>query len=157
MAQWMLKVNGKEFRVEAPEDMPLLWALRDKIGLTGTKYGCGIGMCGICTVHIDGKAARSCVTPIGEVGGREVRTIEGPPENLRLLQDAWIAEQVSQCGFCQPGQLMAAAALLAVNPKPSDADIDQAMSGVLCRCGTYQRIRKAIHHAAAMKPDGGNA
>jgi isoquinoline 1-oxidoreductase subunit alpha len=144
-----LSVNGKKYQVDVPVDTPLLWVIRDNIGLTGTKYGCGKALCGACTVHVDGMAVRSCVTPVSAVVGKEVVTIEGLSPNLEHpVQQAWIAEEVPQCGYCQPGQIMMASALLAANPKPSDADIDQAMSGNLCRCGTYQRIRKAIHRAA---------
>ena len=151
-----LSVNGKKYQVDVPVDTPLLWVLRDTIGLTGTKYGCGKALCGACTVHVNGHAARSCVTPVSAVVGKEVVTIEGLSANLEHpVQQAWIAEDVPQCGYCQPGQIMSAAALLAANPKPSDADIDQAMSGNLCRCGTYQRIRKAIHRAADSLAAGG--
>ena len=151
-----LSVNGKMYQVDVPVDTPLLWVIRDTIGLTGTKYGCGKALCGACTVHVNGHAARSCVTPVSAVVGKEVVTIEGLSANLEHpVQQAWIAEDVPQCGYCQPGQIMSAAALLAANPKPSDADIDQAMSGNLCRCGTYQRIRKAIHRAADSLAAGG--
>ena len=152
-----LSVNGKIYQVDVPVDTPLLWVIRDNIGLTGTKYGCGKALCGACTVHVNGQAVRSCVTPVSAVVGKEIVTIEGLSHNLEHpVQKAWIAEDVPQCGYCQPGQIMSAAALLAANPKPSDADIDQAMSGNLCRCGTYQRIRKAIHRAAdAMAAGGG--
>jgi aerobic-type carbon monoxide dehydrogenase small subunit (CoxS/CutS family) len=144
-----LRVNGRTHSVDVPPDMPLLWTLRDIIGLTGTKYGCGMAQCGACTVHVDGQAVRSCVTPASSVVGREITTIEGlSPEARHPVQLAWVAEEVPQCGYCQPGQVMSAAALLASNPRPSDADIDRAMSGNLCRCGTYERIRKAIHRAA---------
>lgn len=145
-----LSVNGQEYRVEVAPDMPLLWVLRDVLGLTGTKYGCGIGVCGSCTVHLDGQAQQSCVVPASGAAGRQITTIEGLSSNGRHpLQEAWIAGKVSQCGYCQPGQIMTAAALLAHNPTPTDGDIDVAMSGALCRCGTYQRIRDAIHRAAA--------
>ncbi len=147
-----LNVNGQDRQVPGPAGMPLLWALRDNLGLTGTKYGCGIGACGICTVHADGKPVHACVTTLAEVAGKRLVTIEGlaaAPRN-RVIE-AWIAEQVSQCGYCQPGQIMAAAALLARHPSPTDADIDQAMSAVICRCGTYQRIRRAIKRAAAAR------
>jgi isoquinoline 1-oxidoreductase alpha subunit len=147
MARFTLVVNGEEHTVDAPADMPLLWVLRDLLGLTGTKYGCGIGRCGTCTVHIDGVAVRSCVTTILEVSGA-VTTIEGlAAAGDHPLQQAWLEENVPQCGYCQPGQIMAAAALLAANPRPSEAEISSAMSGVLCRCGTYQRIRAAITRA----------
>jgi aerobic-type carbon monoxide dehydrogenase small subunit (CoxS/CutS family) len=142
-------LNGKKQTVDVSPEMPLLWVLRDTLGLTGTKYGCGMALCGACTVHLEGDAIRSCVTPISEVAGKQVVTIEGlSPENSHALQKAWIAEEVPQCGYCQPGQIMNAAALLTKKPKPSDADIDAAMSGNICRCGTYQRIRSAIHRAA---------
>ena len=144
-----LRVNGREHTVDVPPDMPLLWTLRDILGLTGTKYGCGIAQCGACTVHVDGRAIRSCVTPAATLEGREITTIEGlAGDGRHPVQLAWVAEEVPQCGYCQPGQVMSAAALLASNPRPSDADIDRAMSGNLCRCGTYDRIRKAIHRAA---------
>ena len=144
-----LILNGKETEIRTDAETPLLWALRDELGLTGTKYGCGIGACGACTVHVDGRPARSCRTPVAAVAGKTVTTIEGLGENgLHAVQQAWIDENVPQCGYCQSGQLMSAAALLATNPKPSDKDIDVAMAGNLCRCGTYPRIRKAIHVAA---------
>jgi isoquinoline 1-oxidoreductase alpha subunit len=144
-----LTVNGRQYRVEVEPDMPLLWVLRDVLGLTGTKYGCGIGVCGSCTVHLDGEARQSCVVPASSVAGRQITTIEGLSfEGRHPLQEAWIAEKVSQCGYCQPGQIMTAAALLAKNPAPTDDDIDAALSSSLCRCGTYQRIRSAIHLAA---------
>ena len=130
--------------------------IRENLGLTGTKYGCGISQCGVCTVHLNGEAARSCVTPVSSVAGKEITTIEGlSDDNTHPVQLAWIAEDVPQCGYCHSGQIMAAAALLAKNPRPSDADVDRAMSGNLCRCGTYQRIRRAIHRAAAMTAEGG--
>jgi len=142
-------VNGTERDVDADGDMPLLWALRDELGLTGTKYGCGIGACGACTVHLDGQPTRACLTPLSAAAGRVVTTIEGlGAGGLTALQQAWLDENVPQCGYCQAGQLMSAAALLARNPDPSDADIDAAMAGNLCRCGTYPRIRKAIRTAA---------
>lgn len=146
-----LNVNGKPAEVVSEADTPLLWVLRDELGLTGTKYGCGIGMCGACTVHVDGEATRSCSTNVADVAGKKILTIEGLSANgTHPLQRAWAAENVPQCGFCQPGQLMSAAALLkAKKGKLTDADIEDAMSGNLCRCGTYQRIRKAIHRAAA--------
>ena len=145
-----LTVNGAVRQVDADPDMPLLWALRDVLGLTGTKYGCGIAQCGACTVHLDGAPARACQTRLGDLAGRRVTTIEGlHPEGRHPVQLAWVSEQVPQCGFCQSGQIMAAAALLAENRSPSDADIDAAMERHICRCGTYQRIRTAIRHAAA--------
>jgi aerobic-type carbon monoxide dehydrogenase small subunit (CoxS/CutS family) len=144
-----LTVNGEKREVEASPDTPLLWVLRDGLALTGTKYGCGISQCGACTIHLDGVPVRACVTPVSAAAGKTVTTIEGLASPVgRRLQEAWITEQVPQCGYCQSGQLMAAAALLAKTPHPSDADINAAMSGVLCRCGTYQRIRRAIHRAA---------
>jgi aerobic-type carbon monoxide dehydrogenase small subunit (CoxS/CutS family) len=142
-----IHVNGKDLRVDVSLDTPLLWVLREKLGLTGTKYGCGEGLCGACTVHVDGTPQRSCITPVGDVLGKKVLTIEGLPEN-HPVKKAWLAEEVSQCGYCQPGQIMSAVALLKANPKPTDADIDSAMSGNLCRCGTYGRIRRAIHVAS---------
>jgi len=146
-----LKVNGQDHDVAAPDDMPLLWVLRDLLGLTGTKFGCGMAQCGACTVHLDGQPVRSCVLPASGVNGRAVTTIEGlAPDGLSAVQRAWIEEDVVQCGYCQPGQIMAAAALLSVRPNPTDADIDAALSANLCRCGTYQRIRKAVHRAAAL-------
>lgn len=149
MAPITFTVNGKKQSVEVNPDMPLLWVLRDTLGLTGTKFGCGMALCGACTVHLEGDAIRSCVTPISSVAGKKVTTIEGlSPDRSHPVQRAWIAEEVPQCGYCQPGQIMAAAALLARKRKPTDADIDEAMSGNICRCGTYQRIRSAIHGAA---------
>ena len=144
-----LMVNGTSHTVDVEPETPLLWVLRDNIGLTGTKYGCGIAMCGACTVHIDGRRAFSCMTKVSAVGGKEVTTIEGlSDDNSHPLQVAWIEEDVPQCGYCQSGQIMAAAALLEERPNPSDLDIDAAMSSNICRCGTYARIRKAIHRAA---------
>ena len=145
-----LTVNGREQVLDVDPEMPLLWALRDVLNLTGTKYSCGIAQCGACTVLVDGQAARSCITPVTAVEGQKVTTIEGlDPEHRHPLQQAWIAEQVPQCGYCQSGQIMAAAALLSENSRPTDADIDAAMTGILCRCGTYPRIRAAIKRAAA--------
>jgi aerobic-type carbon monoxide dehydrogenase small subunit (CoxS/CutS family) len=144
-----LTVNGKRHDVDVSPDMPLLWVIRDTIGLTGTKFGCGLSQCGACTVHLDGVPIRSCSTQVSRAADKKVTTIEGlSPATSHALQLAWIAEQVPQCGYCQSGQLMSAAALLAKNPQPSDTDIDTAMSGNICRCGTYQRIRRAIHRAA---------
>ena len=144
-----LNVNGRDLKADVESDTPLLWTLRDGLGLTGTKFGCGMAQCGACTVHLDGQPIRSCVTPVSAVGNKKVTTIEGlSADGTHPVQRAWEAEQVPQCGYCQSGQIMSAAALLAKNPKPSDADIDQAMAGNICRCGTYQRIRKAIHTAA---------
>jgi isoquinoline 1-oxidoreductase alpha subunit len=147
----VFNVNGRERRVDVSPDTPLLWVLRETLGLTGSKYGCGEGLCGACTVHVDGKPQRSCITPVGDVQGKKVLTIEGIPEQHPVKQ-AWLAEEVSQCGYCQPGQIMSAVALLERTPQPTDADIDSAMSGNLCRCGTYGRIRRAIH-ASAGKQD----
>ncbi len=149
MAEFTLEVNGEARTVDADPAMPLLWVLRDKLGLTGTKFGCGIAQCGACTVHVGGEAVRSCQTTVGQVGVRPVTTIEGLSDNRdHPLQQAWIAEEVPQCGYCQAGQLMSAAALLARTSRPTDADIDSAMAGNICRCGTYQRIRAAIQRAA---------
>ncbi len=146
-----LNVNGKSYQVDVSGDTPLLWVLRDHLGLTGTKYGCGVAVCGACTVHVDGEQARACITPVSSVGGKQVTTIEGlSAQGDHPVQKAWIEVDVPQCGYCQSGQIMAAAALLAKNSNPGDADIDTAMSGMLCRCGTYQRIRKAIRRAADM-------
>jgi isoquinoline 1-oxidoreductase alpha subunit len=143
------KVNRKAQSVDVNPDTPLLWVLRENLQLTGTKFGCGMALCGACTVHLDGEAVRSCVTPVSRAAGREVTTIEGLSSDLsHPLQRAWIAEDVPQCGYCQSGQIMSAAVLLRENPKPTDADIDDAMSGNVCRCGTYQRIRAAIKDAA---------
>jgi len=145
-----LSVNGTSHTVDLPGDMPLLWVLRDALHLTGTKYGCGVAACGACTVHLDGVAVRSCQTVLADVGMAQVVTIEGlgQPAALHAVQAAWVAHQVAQCGYCQSGQIMQAAGLLAVNPAPGDDDIDAAMQGNLCRCGTYPRIRAAIHDAA---------
>jgi isoquinoline 1-oxidoreductase alpha subunit len=144
-----LNVNGRTMQADVEPDTPLLWTLRDGLGLTGTKFGCGMAQCGACTVHLDGEPIRSCVTPVSAVGNKKVTTIEGlSPEGTHPVQAAWIKEQVPQCGYCQSGQIMSAAALLAKTPKPTDDDIDKAMAGNICRCGTYQRIRAAIHTAA---------
>ena len=144
-----LIVNGRERKLDLDPDMPLLWALRDELNLKGAKYSCGIGACGACTVHVNGQATRACVVPLSSLEGAEVLTIEGlSPAGEHALQRAWLAEQVPQCGYCQPGQIMSAAALLARKPAPTDADIDAAMAGNLCRCGTYPRIRAAIKRAA---------
>jgi len=145
-----LSVNGKRHRLDVPPDTPLLWVLREKLGLTGTKFSCGEGLCGACTVHVDGTARRSCITTVGSVQGKKIVTIEGLAETHPVKQ-AWIAEEVSQCGYCQPGQIMQAAALLAEHPHPSEQEIDNAMQGNLCRCGTYPRIKKAIRRAAGGK------
>jgi len=150
MSAFSLTVNGSAYSVDVDPAMPLLWVLRDTLALTGTKYGCGIGECGACTVLVDGEAARACGTPVSAVVGKQITTIEGlSPGATHALQQAWISEQVPQCGYCQPGQIMTAAALLTRNPAPSDDDITAAMSGVVCRCGTYKRIRAAIHKAIA--------
>jgi len=142
-------VNGRERSVNVDPDTPLLWVLRDTLGLTGTKFGCGVAQCGACTVHVDGEATRTCVLPVSNVAGKKVTTIEGlSADDSHPVQQAWIAEQVPQCGYCQSGMIMTAAELLSRKPKPTDADIDGAIGGHICRCGTYQRIRKAIHRAA---------
>ncbi|MFC5069115.1 (2Fe-2S)-binding protein [Flaviflagellibacter deserti] len=145
-----LNVNGRPHSVDAPDDMPLLWVIRDILGMTGTKFGCGIAQCGACTVHIDGEPTRSCITPVSDAAGRSVTTIEAIGETPagKAIQTAWLGVEVVQCGYCQSGQIMSASALLAGNPKPTDADIDAAMSGNICRCGTYVRIREAIKQAA---------
>jgi isoquinoline 1-oxidoreductase alpha subunit len=147
-----LDINGAAREVDAPGDMPLLWVLRDLLGLTGTKFGCGMALCGACTVHLDGSPVRACVTPVAAVGSRKITTIEGlSGDGRHVVQRAWAEADVVQCGYCQSGQLMTAAALLERNPDPSDDDIDTAMSGNVCRCGTYHRIRDAIHLAAKLK------
>lgn len=146
-----LTINGKDTQVDADPSTPILWALRDTLGMTGTKFGCGMALCGACTVHIDGAATRSCITPISAAAGKKITTIEAVANDKvgKAVQDAWVAHDVAQCGYCQSGQIMSATALLRTNKKPSDADIDAAMSGNVCRCGTYVRIRGAIHAAAA--------
>jgi isoquinoline 1-oxidoreductase alpha subunit len=151
-----LTVNGKAHRVDVPSDAPLLWVLRDTLGLTGTKFGCGMALCGACTVHLDGQPIRSCVTPVAAAAGKRVTTIEGLATRGKLhpVQEAWIEQDVPQCGYCQSGQVMSAVALLAKHKSPSDADIDAAMSGNICRCGTYQRIRAAVKMAAARLRQG---
>ena len=149
---YKLKVNKKDYSVDASPDMPLLWVLRDLIGLTGTKFGCGMAQCGACTVHLNGEAVRSCVTLVTRAAGQEITTIEGlSPTTTHALQRAWLQEDVPQCGYCQSGQLMSAAVLLREKPDPTDQDIDDAMSGNICRCGTYPRLRKAIHLAAELQ------
>jgi len=150
-----LLINGKQQEVDVAADTPLLWVLRDHVGLTGTKYGCGIAVCGACTVLVDGQPVRSCITSASAVSGKRITTIEGlSPKNTHPVQRAWIAEDVPQCGYCQSGQILSAVALLSAKPKPTDQDIDEAMSGVLCRCGTYVRIRRAIKKAAALMAKG---
>ena len=146
------ELNGKSTTIEVDPQMPLLWVLRDTLNMTGTKFGCGMALCGACTVHINGEAARSCITPISGVAGKKITTIEGLSVNVsHPVQVAWIEEDVPQCGYCQSGQIMSAVALLTKKPNPTDADIDDFMSGNICRCGTYQRIRKAIHRAATLQ------
>src|SRR5438105_4506899 len=146
-----LNINGRDVTVDVPADMPILWVLRDVVGLTGTKFGCGMALCGACTVHLDGHAIRSCVAPLSRVEGKHVTTIEGlSSDNSHPVQRAWIEIDVPQCGYCQSGQIMSAVVLLKENPKPTDNDIDEAMSGNICRCGTYPRIRRAIHRAAEL-------
>jgi len=152
---YKLTVNGKSTTVDVPADMPLLWVIRDVLNLKGTKFGCGIGQCGACTVHIDGRAARACQTPISAAGNAKITTLEGlSADGTHPVQVAWQAIDVPQCGYCQPGQIMTAAALLSRNAKPSDTDIDSAMNGNICRCGTYPRIRQAIHMAASLAASG---
>jgi isoquinoline 1-oxidoreductase alpha subunit len=145
-----LRVNGQEHDLDVPEDMPLLWALRDVVGLTGTKFGCGVALCGACTVHLDGRPIRSCITPVASAAGKSVTTIEaiGDTPSGKKIQEAWLGIEVVQCGYCQSGQIMSAAALIESNPNPTDAEIDAAMSGNICRCGTYPRIRVAIKQAS---------
>ena len=151
--QYTLLINGVSTAVDVDPDTPLLWVLRDHLKLTGTKFGCGVGQCGACTVHLDGEATRSCQWIVQDIGGRRITTIEGlSPDGGHPVQQAWLEAQVPQCGYCQPGQIMSAAALLAGKPHPTDADIDTAMAGNICRCGTYQRIRQAIHAAAGGAP-----
>jgi isoquinoline 1-oxidoreductase subunit alpha len=148
-----LRVNGTEHRLDAEPDMPLLWALRDLLGLTGTKYGCGEALCGACTVHLDGEAVRACVTPLRRAAGKAVTTIEGlSPDGTHPLQRAWVELGVPQCGFCQVGQIMSAAALLAANPRPTEEEVGRSLAGNLCRCGTYTRIRAAVQRAAGGEP-----
>ena len=146
----MLRINGQEHELDVPDDMPLLWALRDVVGLTGTKFGCGVALCGACTVHLDGRPIRSCITPVASVVGKSVTTIEaiGETPSGKKIQEAWLGIEVVQCGYCQSGQIMSAAALIENNPNPTDAEIDAAMSGNICRCGTYPRIRAAIKNAS---------
>jgi isoquinoline 1-oxidoreductase alpha subunit len=149
MSAYRLTINDRAHDVDVSPDTPLLWVLRDSLSMTGTKYGCGMGLCGACTVHLDGEAVRACQTTVSSVGSKKITTVEGlSSDNSHPVQRAWIAEQVPQCGYCQPGQIMSAAALLAKTPKPTDQQIDEAMMGNLCRCGMYGRIRRAIHRAA---------
>ena len=158
MASIKFTLNGKLQTVEASPEMPLLWVLRDVLGMTGTKYGCGMALCGACTVHLEGNAVRSCQTAIQAIAGKHITTIEGLSDDAsHPVQQAWIELDVPQCGYCQSGQIMTASALLAKNSKPSDADIDEVMRGNICRCGTYQSIRKAVHLAAEIKAKGGRA
>ncbi|MBD1207653.1 MAG: (2Fe-2S)-binding protein [Ignavibacteria bacterium] len=155
MALLTLTINKQSYKVDVDPETPLLWVIRDEVNMTGTKFGCGIAQCGACTVHLNGAPVRSCSLPVSAAAGQKITTIEGlSPDRSHVLQQAWIAEQVPQCGYCQSGQLMSASALLASNPNPTDEEIDAAMQGNICRCGTYPRIRKAIHRAAAMKPSG---
>jgi isoquinoline 1-oxidoreductase subunit alpha len=149
MPRYFLRVNARDRELEAPSDMPLLWALRDKLGLTGTKFGCGVGVCGACTILVDGVALRSCQVAVGEAAGHRVTTIEGlSRDGTHPCQRAWLEEDVAQCGYCQPGMILEAAALLSRNAQPSDAEVDQALGGHVCRCGTWQRVRRAVHRAA---------
>jgi isoquinoline 1-oxidoreductase alpha subunit len=150
MPETVFSVNGQEHRVDAPPETPLLWVLRDSLGLTGTKYGCGVGVCGACTIHRDGRAVKACAITLAEAAGGSFTTIEGlSPDRSHPIQRAWILEDVAQCGYCQPGMIMAAAALLASQPRPDDAAIDRALGDMVCRCGTYLRIRRAVHRAAS--------
>jgi len=149
-----LTINGQDYQVNAPESMPLLWAIRDVVGLTGTKFGCGVSQCGACSVLINGKLTKSCSLPVSDVNGKEIFTIEGTSQTLEILRQTWSDGNVPQCGYCQSGQLIAATSLLDAIEKPTDKDIDTAMSGNICRCGTYTRIKKAIHQAVALKNDG---
>jgi len=146
-----LRINGEKHTIDVAPDMPLLWAIRDIVGLTGTKFGCGIGVCGSCKVLMDNSPVQSCMIPVSAAEGKDILTIEGEFENLQLLQESWVELNVAQCGFCQPGQLIAAAALLDKNDNPTDKDIDEAMIGNICRCGTYQRIKDAIHRTVELK------
>ena len=153
MANIILSVNGEIYTLDVDSDTPLLWVLRDQVGLKGTKFGCGLGICGACIVHLDGQATHSCITPVVSAAGRQITTIEGlSPDGTHPLQQAWIAENVAQCGYCQTGQIMNAAAFLAIHPNPNDDDIRSAQSSVLCRCGTFQRILKAVSRVAAGEP-----
>ena len=157
MAAFTLQINGKEYKTDVASDTPLLWVLRDHLGLVGTKYGCGMAQCGACTVHLNGNPVRSCTLPVSAAAKQTITTIEGlSDDNTHAVQKAWLAEQVPQCGYCQSGQIMAAAALLKKNPNPTDQDIDNAMVGHICRCGTYPRIRKAIKTAAQIMAKASN-
>jgi len=156
MATIKFSLNGKAQTVDVPDKMPLLWVLRDTLGMTGTKFGCGMALCGACTVHLNGQAIRSCITPVSSVAGKNVLTIEGlSPESNHAVQQAWVEQDVPQCGYCQSGQIMAAAALLSKKGRPTDADIDEVMRGNICRCGTYQTIRSAIHRASEIMASNG--
>ncbi|MFN8346950.1 MAG: (2Fe-2S)-binding protein [Spirosomataceae bacterium] len=156
MAKYNLKINGKLRPVDVDPSTPVLWVLRDSLNMVGTKFGCGMAQCGACTIHLDGNAVRSCVLPVSAIGKQEITTIEGLSENAtHPVQKAWLEHDVAQCGYCQSGQIMSAAALLKTNPNPSDADIDAAMSGNICRCGTYLRIKEAIKSASPLTPNGG--
>ena len=156
--QFNLNINGKSERVDVEPETPLLWVLRDTIGLTGTKYGCGMALCGACTVHLEGEPVRSCVTPVSAASGKRITTIEGlSPDSSHPVQRAWIELDVAQCGYCQSGQIMSAVALLNKSPMPTDAEIDSSLRGNICRCGTYSAIRRAVHRAAAIKASGGHA
>ena len=158
MGEFELTINGSPHRVDVPDDMPLLWVVRDIVGLTGTKFGCGMAQCGACTVHLDGTPIRSCVTAVAAAAGGEITTIEGlSPDAGHAVQRAWIEEDVPQCGYCQSGQIMSAVALLERTPEPTDGDIDRAMAGNICRCGTYDRIRAAIHRAAEIAKSAADA
>ena len=151
-----ISLNGKTYQLDAPDDMPLLWAIRDVLGFTGTKFGCGLGQCGACTMHLDGEPIRSCITPISDAKGKKITTVEGIGDDAvgEKVQEAWIEEGVPQCGYCQSGQVMSATALLQSNPSPSDEDIEGAMTGNICRCGTYNRIKTAIHSASSKIKEG---
>ena len=151
-----ISLNGKTYQLDAPDDMPLLWAIRDVLGFTGTKFGCGLGQCGACTMHLDGEPIRSCITPISDAKGKKITTVEGIGDDAvgEKVQEAWIEEGVPQCGYCQSGQVMSATALLKSNPSPSDEDIEGAMTGNICRCGTYNRIKTAIHSASSKIKEG---
>ena len=156
VAPLTLNINQKEYKIAVSPDTPLLWVIREDLHLTGTKFGCGVSVCGACTVHVDGDAVRSCATTVSEAAGKKITTIEGlSPDGKHPVQQAWVEEEVPQCGYCHSGQIMTAAALLAQNPTPTDEEIDDAMSDNLCRCGTYQRIRRAVHRASKIMAEGG--